>query len=449
MAYEVKDRLYINIITYFITFILKKPAMKENLLQFIWKLQLLPLNNLISTSGQAIQIINLGIENLGEGPDFLQAKIEIENQLWAGNIEIHINSSDWYAHHHETDMNYDAVILHVVWEHDVQIFRKNNEIVATLELKNLISKELLQKFQQLFDKNKKWINCEKDIHTIQPFVFKNWLERLYFERLEEKSVLFDAILNKTKKDWEQTLFILLSKNFGSKINGASFLTMASSFNFSVLRKVSHNLVSIEALLLGQAGLLEVMHESNYFKELKKEHEYLCVKFKLNPINKGQVQFFRLRPPNFPTIRLSQLAVLYHIHQNVFSKFIEMSSVEEYYTFFEISTTEYWETHFTFDKESKKSKKKLTKSFVDLLLMNTIIPLKFMYLKSNGISDYGEIITLIEQLKPEQNSIIEHFGALKIKAENAFESQGLIQLKNEYCSKQRCLHCAVGKELLKN
>lgn len=428
---------------------MKLLAMKENILQFIWKLQLLPLNSLISTNGQPIQILNVGFENLGEGPDFLQAKVEINHQVWAGNVEIHINSSDWYAHHHEADPNYDAVILHVVWEHDVEIFRKSNEIVATLELKPLIPEELLHKFQQLFDKNKKWINCENDIHSIQNFVFKNWLERLYFERLEQKSLLFEAVLDKTKKDWEQTLFVLLAKNFGSKINGTAFYNMAASFDFPILRKVSHNLVSIEALLFGQSGLLESKYESNYYNELKKEYEYLQVKFKLSPINLGQVQFFRLRPPNFPTIRLSQLAVLYHTHQNVFSKFMAMNRMEEYYAFFEISTSNYWETHFTFDKESKKTRKKITASFVDLLLINTIIPLKFMYLKSNGISDYSAILSLIEQLKPEGNTIIEHFNALKIKAENAFESQGLIQLKNEYCSKQRCLECVVGKELLKN
>ena len=421
--------------------------MNENLLHFLWKLKLFSVNNLKSTNGEIIHIISNGIHNLNTGPDFLNAKIEIENQVWGGNIEIHINSSDWYKHNHETDKNYDAVILHVVWEHDVEIFRENNAKIATLELKNYISKEVLISYNQLFSKNKKWINCENEIQSIDSFIFDNWLERLYFERLEQKSTIILEILAANKNNWEATLFMLLAKSFGLKINGDAFLNFANTFDFSIVRKVSNNVEQLEALFFGQAGLLSNENESVYFEKLKKEYEYLKIKFKLTPILGRQVQFFRLRPNNFPTIRLSQLAFLYNKYQNLFSKIIEIESLELFYSLFEVSTLPFWETHFTFEKESKKSTKKLTKSFIDLILINTIIPLKFVHLKSLGKSDYSSFLNILENIKPEKNSIISKYNDLKIKSPNAFKTQALLQLKNEYCSKQLCLQCAIGKTIL--
>ncbi|MEX1383482.1 DUF2851 family protein [Lutibacter sp.] len=421
--------------------------MNENLLHFLWKLKLFSVNNLKSTNGEIIHIISNGIHNLNTGPDFLNAKIEIENQVWGGNIEIHINSSDWYKHNHETDKNYDAVILHVVWEHDVEIFRENNAKIATLELKNYISKEVLISYNQLFSKNKKWINCENEIQSIDSFIFDNWLERLYFERLEQKSTIILEILAANKNNWEATLFMLLAKSFGLKINGDAFLNFANTFDFSIVRKVSNNVEQLEALFFGQAGLLSNENESVYFEKLKKEYEYLKIKFKLTPILGRQVQFFRLRPNNFPTIRLSQLAFLYNKYQNLFSKIIEIESLELFYSLFEVSTLPFWETHFTFEKESKKSTKKLTKSFIDLILINTIIPLKFVHLKSLGKSDYSSLLNILENIKPEKNSIISKYNDLKIKSPNAFKTQALLQLKNEYCSKQLCLQCAIGKTIL--
>jgi len=421
--------------------------MKENLLHFIWKLQLFSYKKLLSTTGESIQVITPGLYNFNTGPDFLNAKIEIGKQLWAGNIEIHINSSDWYIHNHEIDENYDSVILHVVWEHDVEVFRKSNAIIPTLELKSYISKELLDNYQKLFSANKKWINCENEISKVDYFVLSHWKERLYFERLAKKAGLISEILKKTENNWEAILFVLLAKNFGLKINGDSFLNFANSFDFSIVRKVSSDLVQLEALFFGQAGLLYNECESSYFENLKKEYEFLQVKYKLKPISKGQVQYFRLRPNNFPTIRLSQLASLYHLNQNMFSKVIEIQTLDGFYDLFNVATSDFWKTHYTFENESKKSNKKLSKAFIDLLLINTIIPLKFMHLKSLGKHDFSEILDVIEAIKPEKNSIISKFDTLKIKSSNAFDSQALLQLKNEYCNKQLCLECEIGKELL--
>lgn len=423
--------------------------MKENLLHFIWKLQLFSCKKLHCTANDSVQLILPGLQNLNSGPDFLNAKIKIKDQLWAGNVEIHVKSSDWYIHKHETDENYDSVILHVVWEHDVEVFRKSNQIIPTLELKNYISKDLLVKYEQLFSKNKKWINCENNIDSIDNFVLSHWFERLYFDRLEGKSNQIQEILKKNNNNWEATLFILLARNFGLKINADSFYNFANSFDFSIVRKVSNNQEQLEALFFGQAGLLNNNNESEYFETLKKEYNYLRIKFNLTPISNGQVHFFRLRPNNFPTIRVSQLANLYHLHKNLFSEVIELKSVDMFYKLLNVSTSVFWKTHYTFEKESKKSNKYLTKSFIDLLLINAIIPLKFVYLKSLGKEDFSSILKIIDEIKPEKNSVISKFSELKIKSKNAFETQALLQLKNEYCTKQLCLQCEIGKELLKN
>lgn len=422
--------------------------MKENLLHFVWKLKLFSGAQLKSTKGEIIEIISAGTANLNAGPDFLNAKLVINNQLWAGNVEIHLNSSDWYMHNHEIDENYDSVILHVVWEHTVEVFRKSNQPIATLELKNYISKELLDNYQQLFSKNKNWINCEKDIESVDSFILTNWIERLYVERLENKSEQIQNTVNKLNNNWEAALFVLLAKNFGLKINSEAFMNFANSFDFSIVRKVSGNLVQLEALFFGQAGMLSKDYESEYFENLKKEYNFLKVKFQLVSISSGQVQFFRLRPNNFPTIRLSQLAMVYHSHQNLFSKIVETEDIKEFYGLFDLATSNYWETHFTFENASKKSIKKITKPFIDLLLINTIIPLKFLYLNSLGKNDLSSVLTIISNIKPEKNEIISKFNELNIKSKTAFETQALLQLKNEYCSKQLCLNCAVGKELLK-
>lgn len=423
--------------------------MKENLLHFIWKLQLFAYKKLQTIAQENIQIISPGLHNLNSGPDFFNAKVFINEQLWAGNVEIHVKSSDWYLHNHEINENYDSVVLHVVWEHDVDVYRKDNTLIPTVELKNYISLKVLDNYKALFNENKKWINCENSISLVDDFIKTHWLERLYFERLEQKSVFMGELLKVTNNNWEAVLFVMLAKNFGMKVNGDAFYSLATSFNFSIVRKLATNNLQLEALFFGQAGLLTKTCESVYFENLKEEYKFLKVKFKLNPISKGQVQFFRLRPNNFPTIRLSQLASLYHFHQNLFSKIMEIETIEDYYKLFEIETSPFWKTHYTFETESKKSLKKITKAFVDLILINTVIPLKFWYLKSLGKTDFSLLLAIMDKIKPEKNSVISKFESYKIKPENAFETQALLQLKNEYCSNQLCLECEFGKELLQN
>jgi len=421
--------------------------MKEDFLHYLWKFKKFDSLNLKTFNGEEITIINVGQYLELAGPDFFNAQISIGNQKWAGNVEIHLKSSDWYVHHHERDEGYENVILHVVWEHDTEIFRKNNTEIPVLELKKYVDTETIINYQSLIAP-KSWIFCEKQLKGIPQFVLKNWQERLFFERLERKSNPIFELLKQTNQDWEAVLFCLLAKNFGLNTNGEIFLKIAQSIPFSIIRKESFEVENLEALLFGTAGLLDLEKEDNYFKDLKFRYFYLLHKYQLEKTIVEPVQFFKHRPDNFPTIRLSQLANLYHAQQNLFSKISESNSVKSIYEIFDVSTSDYWQSHYQFDKESPTKKKKISKSFVDLIVINSIIPLQFAYAKSQGKEISEDLIGLLDEVAPEKNAVLDKFSSFGIKSRNAFESQSLLQLKNEYCNKSRCLDCAIGMELLK-
>ena len=420
--------------------------MKEDLIAYIWKHQQLT-DELESTGGETIRVINRGTQNSNAGPDFLNAQLVIANQKWAGNIEIHVKSSDWYVHGHETDSKYDNVILHVVWEHDAPVFRSNNILLTTLELSGFIDSSLLKNYGRLFAKNQKWINCENDLKSIERFSMAAWFERLYIERLEQKSTFILDLLQKSKSNWEAVLFQLLSKNFGLKVNGEAFFNIALNLDFHIIRKEANNLNNLEALFLGRAGLLQKHCESPYYSELNSIYRYLITKYQLNENMFVPVVFFRLRPHNFPTIRLAQLAAIYYQYNNLFSTIVDCMNLENYYELFDLSASSFWDTHYTFKTRSKNRKKRLTKSFINLLLINTIIPLLFLYQKSIGQNRTDEILQLITAIKPEQNSMVRKFHELGVPAENALTSQALLRLKNGYCDLDKCLHCSIGNKLL--
>ena len=422
--------------------------MEEDFLYHIWKYKLFSKLNLFTVNGAPIFIVKAGLENKNSGPDFLNSQLKIDNQIWVGNVEMHLKSSDWYLHKHEEDVNYDAVILHVVWEHDAVIFRKNNTEIPTLELKNIVDKTILNNYKKLVLSKQKWIPCENQISKTETFLLNNWLERLYFERLEQKSILIKELLKESNFNFEAVLFQLLAKNFGLKVNGDAFLQLAKSIDFSIIRKVQFDKAQLSALLFGQAGFLEDENEDFYYQELKKEYQFLKHKYQLKSISKNMFQFFRMRPNNFPTIRIAQFVALYHNCQNLFSKLIVLKEKKEFYNLLSNEVDGFWKTHYTFETTSKKSAKKISKAFIDLLLINTIIPLKLIYLQNRGEAFEDDILQLIQQVNTEKNSIISNFSALKVKANNAMESQALIQLKNNYCTKKQCLQCAIGNRLLK-
>lgn len=422
--------------------------MKEDFIHYVWNYKKFDFSNLTTTQGENLVIVNSGQYLQKAGPDFFNAQIILENQKWAGNVEIHLKSSDWYLHHHEKDDNYNNVILHVVWDHDTPIFRKDNSEIPVLEIKNYVSKEELNNYLSLTTQ-KSWIFCENQIANVDEFVFSNWQERLFYERLERKIQPVNQLLEETENDWESLLFCMLAKNFGLNTNGESFLKMAKSITFSLIRKEALEVMYLEALFFGQADMIPVDVEDNYPKELKSWYDYIALKYKLSKPVIEPIQFFKHRPDNFPTIRLSQLAMLYHLHRNLFSKIIEANFIEEIYKIFNLSVSDYWKTHYNFDKSSPKKEKSLSKSFIDLVIINTIIPIRFAYANANGKEISETLTDLLSNIPSEKNSIIEKFTTFGIKSKNAFQSQSLLELKNEYCNHKKCLQCAVGLELLKN
>ncbi|PKA83645.1 uncharacterized protein DUF2851 [Ulvibacter sp. MAR_2010_11] len=422
--------------------------MKEDFLHYVWKFQKFDTRELSTVHGETIKVLKPGMHNLNSGPDFFNAQIAIGDVLWNGNVEIHINASHWYQHSHESDPAYDSVILHVVWEHDAEVFRQNNTVIPTLQLKNCVEKSTLTAYHKLFSKELRWINCENEFPKVDTFLLQNWLERLYVERLELKAQIIQTQLKSLHNHWEALLFRMLCKNFGLSVNGEAFLSLAGSIDFSIIQKVASKSVELEALLLGQAGLLEGDCADEYSSELQRKYRFLKNKFKVS--NEGVIapKFFRLRPSNFPTLRLSQLAMLYGSRRKLFSEIISANNLSAIYTIFNISASSYWDTHYNFGVTSKKNSKVLTKSCIDLIVINTIIPFQFCYANYLGKNNCEAILQLASEIASEKNSIISKFSTLGFTSGNAMQSQALLQLKNNYCNVKRCLECAVGNSILK-
>jgi hypothetical protein len=361
-------------------------------------------------------------------------------------VEIHLQSSDWYAHHHEKDPAYDNVILHVVWEHTSEVFRADNSMIPTLVLQSFVHPQILKNYNELKTNKNKWIACEQQFSKVSNFVISNWLERLYFERLEQKFKPIQKQLLTTKQDWEAIMFWQLARGFGAKVNGDAFWSLARSFPFSVFRKLQNSPIQMEALLFGQSGLLEDVVEDPYFSKLNSIYCFLKQKYQLSNFGVLPIQFFRLRPPNFPTLRLAQLVQLYHKNTNLFSKIMQANSYEELQITFQCNTSEYWYTHYTFKKSSKKQIKRLSKSFANLLIINSVLPIKYAYQHVNG-QDQESLVSILKSIPSEQNTIVKGFNSLKQVSETALDSQALIALKNNYCSKMKCLQCGIGSVLL--
>lgn len=432
----------------FTWFIVKKIALNEKILHFIWKFQLFSDLSLETSQKELLVIQHVGLQNDNAGPDFLNASVRIDSQLWVGNIEIHQKSSDWYLHNHHLDEHYKAVILHVVWEYDTPVYNPHHQIIPTLELKKFVKLDFLKRYQAFSSNNPKWILCENELKNIRKFTLQNWFEVLFFDRLERKSDEINSLLINYKNDWESVLWVLLCKNFGAKINGEAFLQLAQSVNFQIIRKEKNNLLVLEALLFGQAGFLKDEVEDAYYKKLRNEYQYLISKYDLKNLSSSIFHFFRLRPSNFPTVRIAQLAGVMCATQSLFSRLMEATTKDEIYAIFNIQTSTYWDTHFTFGKESKYNKKRVSKAFVDIVIINTIIPLKFAYSIKKGTELMDELLRLMESIKAEENAIVNKFSQFGITAVNAIETQSMLALKNEYCLKIRCLDCSIGNEILR-
>lgn len=421
--------------------------MKEEFLHYIWRFQKFQIHDMKTASDDEIQIISIGQYNTHAGPDFLDARIKIGNTLWAGHVEIHIKSSDWMLHGHQTNKDYDNVILHVVFDDDKKIFRSSGSEIATFSLKNRIFPKMEAQYLKLLN-NKYWVPCQHQFHKISQIKKNIWYDRLLIERLEEKTQGIKLNLKMNNDDWEKTFFQTLAINFGLKVNKLPFELLAKSIDLNIISKHRDNEFQIAALLFGQSGLLDSDFKSEYPNKLKLEYNFLKQKFRLTPIKKESWKFLRLRPQNFPTIRIAQFAKLLFQETHLFSRMLAATSLTEIENIFKIELPYYWNTHFMFDKPSNKRIKHLGKNTIQLIVINTIVPFLFLYGKSKGVSEYQDkAINLLETVKGESNSIIDNWKKLGENPTSAYNTQALIQLKNAYCNYKKCLNCSIGNSIL--
>ncbi len=416
--------------------------MTERLLQFIWQFQYYNKNDLDTVDHDPIEVIHPGRYNNNQGPDFQNAKIKIQATTWAGNVELHLKTSHWLKHNHQKDDNYGNVILHVVWEHDETV---NN--LPVLELKNRVSKILLQRYEDLMNATS-FIPCEKSIAAVPDLTWKSWKERLLAERLLRKAVIVEKYLEQNNYHWEETFWWLLARNFGMKVNADAFEAIARSIPLAVLAKQKQQIHQLEALLLGQGGLLEENFSEDYPTLLQKEYRFQQNKHGIKPVSLP-LHFLRMRPGNFPTVRLAQLAMLVHHSAHLFSKIKEANKAKEIREWFDVTANDYWHYHYRFDETSAFKKKKLGAVMIDNIIINTVAPVLFAYGNYHKEQKYKDkALRWLEETAAEKNSVTNGFVRLGIENKNAFDSQALIELKNEYCSRKRCLECSIGNLLLK-
>lgn len=417
--------------------------MTERLLQFIWQFQYFNRNQLATTAGEAISIIHPGTLNHHQGPDFLDARLQLGNTTWVGNIELHVISSDWQLHGHSNDRNYGNIILHVVWQEDEQL----DLPFPVLELQSKVSGLLLARYDALM-KAQTFIACETMFAQVPQLTWLAWKERLMIERLQKKSTLILQSLEQNQYHWEESFWWLIARNFGFTVNSDAFEKIARSVSLTILSKHKHQLHQAEALLFGQAGLLENVFEEEYPRMLQKEYHFYQNKYNLQPVVMP-LHFLRMRPSNFPTVRLAQLAMLVHNSVHLFAQTREINQLKDIRALLNVTANDYWHYHYRFDELTDFKEKKLGKQMSDSIIINTIIPILFTYGHFRKEDVYKDkAIGWLQEMSPENNHITQGFLQLGIDNNNAFDSQALIQLKNEYCNQKRCIECAVGNNLLK-
>lgn len=422
--------------------------MREDFLHYLWRLKRFDLNDLKTTAGEPLQIKDFGRYNTHAGADFEAARLVIGTTEWAGNVEMHLRSSDWLKHGH--GKSYDNVILHVVLDDDVTVQRTDGSPIPTLALRKRVPQKLHEQYLALWH-SEDWIPCEKQFLHAAESTRQLWLDRLLVERLEDKTTFFADILKRNGNSWEQSFYEALARNFGVKVNAEPFERLARALPLLTLGKHKSSLFQTEALLFGVAGFLEDLEEADdYRKALAKEFGFLKHKYQLTPLPLIAWKFLRLRPANFPTLRLAQFALLIHQSVHLFSKILEAPDVKALSSLFSIKITEgYWLTHYSFGTEHQAKAKSLGEDTVDLLLINTIIPFLFLYGKQKADEHYTDkALALLEEIAPEHNQIIATWQVLGARTASAYDTQALLQLKNCYCDKKRCLDCAIGNAILK-
>ncbi|HEY1038051.1 MAG TPA: DUF2851 family protein [Bacteroidia bacterium] len=421
--------------------------MNEDFLHYVWKYGLFDQNNLKSACGKEIRILKCGDHNFDSGPDFFNAQVWIDGTLLAGNVEIHTNTSDWNKHLHQSDKTYNNVILHVVLNDDKEIKNERSELMPTLELKFRIFPNV-QRNYELLNTSKKSIACSGMLSDVPEHTTAIWLQRMAIERLEEKTAFVEQLYLQNKKDWLETFYQLLARNFGFKTNGDAFYLLAKQLPLQIIGKHRNDLFQLESLLFGQAGLLDDQLEEPYAQKLQNEYTFLRKKYSLVPLQKENWKYLRMRPVNFPTIRIAQFAALLHTSSYLFSRILENSSVAEIRQLFSAKASSFWDTHYSFTSPSKKMAKEIGETATANILINTVAPLLFTYGRIKQDEKYTEkAIDLLNDLEPENNKITREYSQAGLIPKNAAESQGMLNLNKNYSLKSGCLKCSIGNSLL--
>lgn len=424
-------------------------VIKEDLLHYVWRTKQIDLSDLLTTTGKKVEIIDWGTHNHDSGPDFFNGRIKIDGTLWVGNIEMHIFAGDWEKHSHDSDPAYDNVILHVVYEEDSPIFNHENTRIPCIEIKDRIASKIKTSYGTLIQNNLS-VPCENLIQQVDPFTVNMWKDRLIAERLESKSVTIKKLLDKHLYDWEVAFYISLSKYMGARINIQPFELLAELLPLSIIRKNSDCLDKVEALLFGVAGMLDATYDGDkHHTSLKKEFDFLAAKYGLNQVPPTMWKFSKMRPPNFPTVRIAQLAALLQSQSSLFSKILEAKELKEIRSLFAVAASPYWDDHFRFGTKAKESHPKvLVNSFIDILIINVVAPTLFLYGQEKDEIDFCErAIALLNELKPEKNSIIDKWKSLGLEVKSAMDSQSLLHLRTHYCDHKKCLACNIGNKIV--
>lgn len=422
--------------------------MRENILYFIWQQQYFSFSDAKTITGESIQVIHPGFHNINSGPDFEQAKIRIGEVEWNGDVEIHVGSLDWTSHGHQHDKAYNKVILHVVWEHNGEVFRNDGTALPTLELKNLVDKGLLNRVRALIESIDA-IPCSTQINKVSHITILETVHRALIKRLERKAQIVLQELFMSHGDWSETAYRLLMRQMGMKVNGEAFFELAEALPYHLIRKHKHNLIHLEALLFGVSGLLVAPKEDGYLAQLKKEFDFLSHKYGLKKqLSPEQWKFMRLRPANFPTLRIAQMASILSNPADIFEMLTEFADTKELTLHLKIKTSEYWQTHYRFKVEANRNVPSLGKTSEELILLNVVAPLLAAYSIHLADNKYMEkAVSIMEGLKPENNRIIKQWSQLGISPASGAESQGLIELYNEHCQQKACLSCSIGFKIL--
>jgi len=422
----------------------------ESFIHYLWQFQYFDKKDLKTTAAERLTILKPGILNSNAGPDFSVVKIKAGEIDWAGCVEIHIQSSGWYEHKHNHDRAYENVVLHVVWEENKPVYREDGTRFPTLQLKERVDPDLIRSYQKLIN-NPSSIPCEKSFSQVDEIVKHSMIDKSLMRRLEVKSKQIISILEQTKGDWEETTYQLLASNFGFKINKEPFEQLAKSLPYKIIQKHRDKLVQVEALLFGQAGFLVAKTKDEYLTSLFTEYQFLGKKYELvnYQLHPTQWKFLRLRPANFPTIRIAQLAALLATNKNIFSTLLELQDYKSLVDFLEIQPSAYWQHHYRFGKKSKALVADFGESSRDNIIINTVVPLLVAYGQSRDDWSLVErAVTILQAIPTEKNRITRVWQDLGYESKTAFDSQGLIELYNNYCQRRECLNCTIGSALLK-